>query len=78
MPKSNTKNIRHNTTSSKDSESFSLILPNQKYLSDFIFNKIMGPKPHWCQSWGRGETDLEETIVTNFLLISIFFINKYK
>ena len=34
MPKSNTKNIRHNTTSSKDSESFSLILPNQKYLSD--------------------------------------------
>jgi hypothetical protein len=32
MPKSNTKNIRHNTTSSKDSESFSLILPNQKPL----------------------------------------------
>ncbi len=30
MPKSNTKNIRHNTTSSKDSESFSLILPNHK------------------------------------------------
>ena len=28
MPKSNTKNIKHNTTSSNDSEIFSLIFPN--------------------------------------------------